>query len=307
MCVTSKCRATLLLLLAVTLCGCGLFKSPGPAAGPPPAETVQLPTVLFVVLPQSEGRGGEPLERPALVPLACYGRGAMEAGQRCLAFAEEGAMLKLEGGEPVVPSGRTRPHCPGGMAREVALSLPGPVSAGFAVWPADRLGAVVVPTQGKPWEPSTCQGWCSFLRAGHPRVRVDAGQMARLGAASRAAGLPPDTGLEVLQAYSMDQDGDGKPERFYAVAALDEEEEEYAFLFSALIMEPGTGRGRPVLIWRDDRNAVVLRGAMDLDGDGSRELWLLLTPTSGGGVAHEMVLVSQGRAAPMGGYRCVAR
>ena len=193
------------------------------------------------------------------------------------------------------------------MSRAVALGLHGPVSASFAVWPANRQGAVVVPTQGKPWEPSACQGWCSFLRAGHPRVRVDAAQMERLGAAARSVGLPPGTGLEVLQVYSMDQDSDGKPERFYAVAAVDEEEEDYAFLFSALFMESGTGRGRPVLLWRDDRNAVVLRGAMDLDGDGTRELWLLLTPTSGGGVGHEVVMVNQRRANPMGGYRCVPR
>ena len=296
----------LLLILLPALAGCGLLSPKPRRAGPPPLEKVQLPIVLFAVIPLSEGVGGQALEKPALVPLACHGRGALEGGQRCLAFTEEGGVLKLEGGEQVVASGRTRPHCPGGLSRAMGLALPGPVSAGFAVWPAKRLAAVTVPTGGKPWEPSACQGWCSFRRAGHPRVRVEATQMARLAAAARAAGLPTDTGpLEVLQAYTLDQDGDGKAERFFAVAALDPREEDYAFAFSALFMEGA--RGRPVLVRREDSAAVVLRGAVDLDGDGRRELWLLLTPTSGGGVGHEVVQVTQRRANLLGGYRCTPR
>ena len=297
----------LLILFSLPLAqaGCGLLGPKPRPAGPPPVEEVQLPIVLFAVIPRSEGVGGQALEQAALVPVACYGRGALEGGQRCLAFAEEGGVLKLEGGEQVVPGGRTRPHCPGG-SRAVGLSLPGPVSAGFAVWPAKRLGAVIVPKGGKPWEPSTCQGWCSFRRAGHPRVRVEAGQMARLAAAARAAGLPPGAGpLEVLQAYTLDQDGDGKAERFFAVAALDQEQEDYAFAFSALFMDGA--RGKPLLVRREDSAAVVLRGAVDLDGDGDRELWLLLTPTAGGGVGHEVIQISQRHANPLGGYRCVPR
>ena len=262
--------------------------------------------VLFAVIPQSEGAGGQALNKPALVPLACHGRGTLEGGQRCLAMTEEGGVLKLEGGAQVVASGRTRPYCPGGLSRAVGLALPGPVRAGFAIWPAKQLKAVTVPTGGKPWEPSACQGWCSFRRAGHPRVRVEAKQMARLAAAARAAGMSSEAGpLEVLQAYTLDQDGDGKAERFFAVAALDPREEDYTFAFSALFMEGD--RGRPVLVRREDSAAVVLRGALDLDGDGRQELWLLLTPTGGGGVGHEVLQLTQRQVNPLGGYQCVVR
>jgi len=262
--------------------------------------------VLFAVLPRAVGVNGEVLERAVMVPVGCHGDGALEGGQRCLSLLREGSAVGIEGGEALVPTGRAQPYCPGGYPRGAGLALPGDVSPGFAVWPAKRVKEVTVPAKGLPWKPTPCKGWCTFGRAGHPRVRVSAEQHQRLAAAARTAGMPPGAGtLEVLQEFALDLDGDGKPERFYSVAAPDPDTEDYVFRFSALIMEPAAGR--PMVIRRQDSAAVVLRGAVDLDGDGRKELWLLLTPTQGDGIAHDVVQVGPYEAVVIGGYRCRPR
>ncbi len=302
-------RVSLLLLpVLLSLSSClGLFPSKTTReTGPPPEVQEQLPTVLFAVLPMIEGLNGQALERSVLVPLACYGRGTLEGGQRCLSFMGQGGMPALEGGETVASENRARPFCPGAYHHVSGLGMPGQVTAGFGIWPAKKLSQVKVPAKGMPWKPSACKGWCAFGRTGHPRVRVEPEQMARLSAAARAAGMPPEAGdLEVLQEYALDMDGDGRLERFYSLAAQARDPDEYAFLFSALVMQ--AGKGRPMLVRRQDSAAVVLRGAVDLDGDGRRELWLLLTPTSGGGIAHEVIQIGQGTAVQIGNYTCQPR
>lgn len=262
--------------------------------------------MLFVVLEQSEALNGQPLERQILVPLACHDSGQLLGGQACRTLVARGRAVALEGGREVTPTRQGRPRCEGGVTREVGLLLAATsadtppwlqatVRAGYGVWPRSALERVWPTGRG-------CRGWCSFRRTGHPRVRIAEALRGRLGQAARAAGLRDEAGgLEVLQEVAVDLDGDGAAERLYSVAVRDLEAAAYGFRFSALFL---LGEGAPRLLRRRDSDAIVVRGTTDLDGDGARELWLLLSPTGNDGVAHEVVALDGIRPAVIGRYAC---
>jgi hypothetical protein len=262
--------------------------------------------VLFVVLEQSEAMNGQPLERQLLLPLACHEAGQLLGGRACRELVARGRAVTLEGGREVTPTRPGRPRCEGVVSREVGLLLAAAsadtppwlqatVRASYAVWPRSALERVWPTGRG-------CRGWCSFRRTGHPRVRVAEALRGRLEQAARAAGLREGAdGLEVLQEVGVDLDGDGAEERLFSVAVRDLEAADYAFRFSALFL---LGEGAPRLLRRRDSDAIIVRGTTDLDGDGTRELWLLLSPTGSDGIAHEIVALDGEPPAVIGRYAC---
>lgn len=293
--------------LAVILCpGCASGPTRSQQPAPPAAPAKELPgaRVLFLVIPEVEGGDGLPEDRPVLMPLACQSAGRIMGGQLCLGTLPNNAALALEGGEVVYAQGRSRPYCEGVISRSRGLALSSVGYATYAVWPPEDLGQVH-PTEAGPPYRTTCRGWCNFGRTGHPRIKIPAPLKPRLSAALAAAKAGDSVeDAELVQTVDVDLDGDGTPERFYSVVIPDPGAEEYSFSFSALYLSWGKGTGALRLVRRADHAAVVVRGTLDLDGDGTRELWLLLTPTSSTGVTHEIQIMVGGRARLIGGYQC---
>jgi len=262
--------------------------------------------VLFAVVPDTEDPAGQPQGRPALVPLACADQGQLAGGRPCLGLVPLGSEVALEGGRRVVADGRGIALCEEEAGRAVGLTLAGAVEgAGWAIWPPSALDRVKPARAALPGDPAaTCRGWCSFARTGHPRVRVTEEQRQRLAIA--VARIAPELGrraarLQVVQEITLDMEGDGKPERIYSVVVM-EPKARYAFALSALLLERGL---QLALLRRQNSDAIVVRGTLDLDGDGGQELHLLLVPTAGAGSGQMLLtLDAGGRAGLVGHYAC---
>ena len=235
------------------------------------------------------------------MPLACFDGTAFLAPGRCLGLIRDlGEVATPTSGVRVL--GRGRYGCPDSGREVEALVGEGPTPPSFAVWPRRALSRVTPVKAGAPWQPSGCRGWCGFGRTGHPRVKLTPQRRARVvRAVTDAAGDEPGRDLEVLQEVTVDLDGDGADERVYSLAVADRQAEGYAFRFSGLFLERG---GTLSLIRRADEDAVVLRGTLDLDGDGLRELWLLHAPTAGQGLTHALITLRTGHPEVIGRYDC---
>ena len=287
------------LALLLTLQAC-TPPPPPPSPGPPVplSGAAGSAMVLFAVAPRAAGRDGTAVDLPVLVPLACRDQSQLNGGTACLGMVPEGSTLGLSGGERVTPRMRARPHCPGRSARTEGLVLEQGADSGFAVWPPSAVMAVWTVRRG-----AGCRGWCRFGRAGHPRVRMKPALALRLRQAAQRHGLESGLeNLELVQEVIVDLDGDGTPERLYSVAVADASTDSYEFSFSALfLVRKGA---RPRLLIRKDSHAVVLRGTVDLDRDGRKELWLLLSPTAG--VEDSWMVLAWDRRSTevMGAYWC---
>lgn len=210
----------------------------------------------------------------------------------------EGSTVALEGGERATPQMRARPHCQGRSARTDGLALEQPTDAGYAVWPPSARKAVQPVSRG-----AGCRGWCRFDRAGHPRGRMKPALERRLREAAQKHGMASGAEkLELIQEVTVDLDGDGAPEHIFSVAVSDPLTEEYDFSFSALFVVQG--KKRPRLLLRKDSHAVVVRGTVDLDRDGRRELWLLLSPTAGAGDSWVVLAWDRRATEVIGSYWC---
>ena len=290
-------RAAILALLALQAC------TPPPPP-PPPGPPVPLSgasgaaLVLFAVAPRSAGRDGEPVDLPVLVPLVCRDQSQLTGGMACMGMLPEGSTVALEGGERATPQMRARPHCQGRSARTDGLALEQPTDAGFAIWPPAAHKAVQPVGRG-----AACRGWCRFDRTGHPRGRMMPALEQRLREAARRHGMASGSEkLQLVQQVTVDLDGDGVPEHLYSVAVSDEQTEEYDFSFSALFVVQG--KKSPRLLLRKDSHAVVVRGTVDLDRDGRRELWLLLSPTAGAGDSWVVLAWDRRSTEVIGSYWC---
>ncbi len=107
------------------------------------------------------------------------------------------------------------------------------------------------------------------------------------------------------QKASVDVDGDGKDELFVS-AILGNPADPDTYLFSGLFMAPGGDLANLVLVDRSRKGADVirLRGAVDLDGDGKRELWTGIS--FDGGAGDRVVKLTDGEPTPIGKWTCGA-
>jgi hypothetical protein len=284
---------------------------PPPTPSPEPKKrTSGSDRVFFVIVPQVEDLNGEAVDQPALVPLACVDRGELRGGRGCLGLIPRGQQVLLEGSHRVAVAGRVRPHCEGEVSRAIGLALwsDPKEEVTYALWPADTKTTLQQIRRGAPYEPSNCRGWCSFERTGHPRVRISTEQRRWL--ADTVARTAPELGagqaraLEVAQLVTLDLDNDDKEDRIYAVSVVDRDADRYAFLFSAIYYVSGGSPDTLILLRRQDSDAIVLRGTLDLDRDGRRELWLMQIPTSGEGLGHAVLTLGREGPEVIGSHIC---
>ncbi len=106
------------------------------------------------------------------------------------------------------------------------------------------------------------------------------------------------------QKATADIDGDGKDELFISAVIANAKED--GNLYSGLFMAPGGDLSKLVLLEKPkkDNDVIRLRGVVDLDGDGKRELWTSITFDGGNG-DHVVRLVDD-KAEPLAGWTCGA-
>ncbi len=263
-----------LIALSVLLGGpaCG---SSTPATPPPsvPDKRPETSSVLFVVVYE------------ALLPIACHDakKHVWASGVKCIDMVPNDGFVRLESGRRAKITGKREPTIDGCtleshlyIFEDEKLEKPG----SFAVWPDSDID--------KPhrisWE-ATKKGTEGL--SDHEKARFG-------GVASKALGADS---LKVLQVASADLDGDGTSELFVSATSSG--------------FDPTAGQGSSGLFAfrkADDAFKTIrtskmgphrVEGTVDLNGDGTRELWfserrfhpggsktdamILVRPTGGGG------------------------
>jgi hypothetical protein len=232
----------------------------------------------------------------ALLPLGCFDqpRKALRPGSECLDLPPPGAEVRLSAGETSVVKTLgepTEPLCTRGEGRKTARAIPGLTTGAnfeWAVWPRSTFKeVVVVPDEtvfstGKPLDgPERTALAAAIKRVGQAEGELVAHQIARLPAAQ-----------------------EGSQDLFYSVFVTDPAAEEYRF--SGIFLAPGGNLERLQLLEqsRSKKDVFEVRGALDLDGNGTRELWLRMIFDEGAGDA--LVRVDAQGARRLGSWSCGA-
>jgi hypothetical protein len=245
------------------------------AEGPVPPETSM---VFFSV----EG---------ALLPLACFDKagGKVLSGTKCLDLVPAGAQGRLSSIDSQFnkPIGeRTEPQCTAGDGAKTAFAVEGITEGAnfkFGAWPPSALKVVT------PILDDTMEG---------ESIQIGDDEKAKLVAASGKTGE-----LTVHQVAEFDLDGNGKKDKSYSVYMPDPKViEQYAF--SAMFVAPDGNLDALIEIDRSKsrKDVYEIKGVLDLDGDGTQELWVRQVFTEGSG--DRIVKVAGGKVSAIGNYSC---
>lgn len=127
---------------------------------------------------------------------------------------------------------------------------------------------------------------------------------ALLAAAAKEAKKAAGGEVRSIQKGMLDVDGDGTDEVFYGIA-VHAAGNPNKLLFSGLFMADGGKLDAIRLIEknRDPNDVITLRGGVDLDGDGRRELWIGVEAE---GVSGEKAVVVGDDVTGLAGWSCGA-
>jgi hypothetical protein len=194
-----------------------------------------------------------------LMPLACYDAKARQfaPGDPCLDRVGEHAELRVESGGALTGDGFvpvsqcTTGVPPAGKDRGLEVSGQALGEGMLAVWPKD--GPALDVAGGMTWSPTVEE--LTFLRSTLKKVAPEL-----------------DGPLEVHQTFMRDLDGDGKPDRVYAVL-LRGDAGKLPFLATIVIAYSTGGKTVALETTRADEDPKLsVLATIDLDGDGQREL-----------------------------------
>ncbi len=236
----------------------------------------------------------------ALIPLACYDKdkGKLMGGKDdCLALAEQGAevyMASETGGELDKVAEPKNALCE--VADEpTSLGTPSLNSGKAYTW------GTVPKSLGRIAEtvPSTAESNEAVVLSDEDKAKLQAAVIALEPKAEAGK-----DNLRATQRAELDVDGDGKKEKFTSVVVLHPSRSDQ-YLFSGLLMARGGDMGDQVLVEQTKKfDMIKVRGGVDLDGDGTRELWLGLV--SEGLSADKMVHLDGENFVSMGKWTCGA-
>lgn len=280
----SRIAAVMALLLAA---GCGAETPPAPKPAPPPVKAEPAPEPSPP--PAPTGRALLVATEYGLSPIACFldQDKKFAAGEACLALGPVGAEAWLLSGQTATITGRGAATCPGADAPEPTLAIDAAREAlrGDALLPASarELLAYVPPTLPPDVDRAASRELrervTTALTAAYPAL----GKLARVRVEQRAL---------------LDLDGDGEPEELVA-ASVPGKDEDSALRVSALLHGPEDGALAPLRGRTDTGEHYTVIGALDLDGDGTRELYLNTYDDDGFSLSVERRapegLVSEGR------------
>ncbi len=246
--------AALALVAGCGLPACGGKPPPKPAPPPPPA-------VPLAGEPQSGALFAS--VRDALLPIGCYDarKKAWGAGEACVAMLPQGTQVAMETGAPRQIVGHEAPDL--GCDLGAVLRTDGP-SLGFAVYPAAVRPTVRALPRRRGYSRGVAQ------------APLLADEKAKIEAQLKAPDAPGNGVMSGSVAATLDLDGDGKDDRVLVVrlgpAAL-----RSRFEYVGAIYVARSATGRVDLVAADEGADFELRGTLDLDQDGVRELWYAST------------------------------
>jgi hypothetical protein len=201
------------------------------------------------------------IERDGLLPIACYDGNLKRAqgGVDCLDLVPEGDSVVSERGQMLVVGKRQDVSCPRGHTHQPGFALAkqaeSETKSDFAIWPKNARGRLSI--SAGSLKPGTAE--LDELEA-LLRQTLDQESTDTLPASRRA--------LVVFTGESVDFDGDGIPDRVFS-GVVDSLE---GLRFTGLLGFLSTHGGKPSIIHRDQAYTYYLRGSVDLDGAGGREL-----------------------------------
>ncbi|PRQ04547.1 hypothetical protein ENSA5_06710 [Enhygromyxa salina] len=247
-------------------------------SGPKPPETS---TVVFSV----EG---------ALQPMACFDKdkGGLASGADCVGLVAEGSEVYMEssfGTKALSKTGAgTKTSTCADEGAIPTAELDGGADYDWGVWPKSLAPEF---TQISP------DTW-SDRGARLDEAETKAVQEAMAKIRNVQGEFQPK------QRATADIDGDGKDELF-ASAVLINPADPDTYLVSGLFMAPGGDLANLQLIDQAKKGADVIKllGAVDLDGDGKRELWTGITFDGGAG---ERIVQLGDKPTPLGKWTCGA-
>jgi hypothetical protein len=203
------------------------------------------------------------VERDGLLPLACFDGGLkrVQEGADCLPFVSEGGQVRTDGGQEYVLGRRQEVACPRGAAHRPGVSLvnsgatelkPG---TGFAVWPSTATSELTVTrAEDKPTAAELAE-LDSLLSQTLSHESTDS-----LSSTQRT--------FQVYSGDQVDLDGDGQKDRVFS-GVVDSLE---GLRFTGLVGFLTTRQGQPSILHRDSAHSYYLRGSINLDGSGGKEL-----------------------------------
>lgn len=227
----------------------------------------------------------------ALLPLGCYDKekGKILGGQDCLELApkEEEARLASRTGSAVKKILEPmEPLCTKGDGKKTARAVDGLESGAdfrFGVWPRSAYRTV----EAVPEDSLSDKG-----------RQLDAAEKEKLAAAMGKEGE-----VEAHQVAKIDVDGDGTAEKIYSVFIRHATEPERYEWSGAFLAEGGDlSKLHRLEESKSKQDVFEVRAAMDLDGDGRRELWMRLVFEEGSG--DRIVRLDGWKPVPLAKWTC---
>ncbi len=202
----------------------------------------------------------------ALYPLACFDKATkkIESGPACLKMVPPGSDVRLaskfssfnkKAGE------LTEPQCMAGVGKKIAIAVEGITEGAdfiYATWPRQGVKLVSRPTDDS---------------SSPAKTQLGDTDKAAVAAAIAKEGAKGD--VQVNQVAEIDLDGDGKAEKVIAAFVPDPSSPE-SYRWSGLLVG-AEGKLNSLVKVEGLKNKLAtfeLRGALDLNGDKSAELWL---------------------------------
>lgn len=231
----------------------------------------------------------------ALYPLACFDKdsGKLESGDACLKMVKPGDDVRVashdsqynkKAGEPV------EPQCMAGSGKKVAIGVEGITEGAdfrYGTWPPSGI-KIVEEVDKDSTSPS--------------RAHVSDDERAKLEAAIKAAG--GSTGEELKVQQVADVKGLTDKDKVYSVYVPDPKVMEQ-YKWSGAFLAEGGDMDKLTLLEKSKtkKDVFEVRGWMDLDGDGTRELWMRLIFAEGAG---DRIVKLKGGVEPIGNWSCGA-
>ena len=299
-----RARVAITVSLALLVgAACKKDPPPPPAEAPPPppapAEEPEAPPK-----PRIDLSGPVPPETSAvffsvdgaMTPLGCFdaSKNKLRGGADCLALVPEGGDVVLSSAFSTELDKVTGPKAAmcevGGKPQSLGTPrLDGGAAFDWAAWPKS-LGRVVEAVSAE-----TRQAKKKQLNAAETEAIKAA--IAKLAPKAAEGELRPH------QKATVELGGDDNPELFISVVVAHATDPD-RYLFSGLFMAKGGDLATlaPVHTSTKPDDVISLEGAVDLDGDGKRELWISLA--FDGGAGDRIFRLDDKGAEPLAGWTC---